>query len=208
MIPGGKEQYVDAVLTTREMVRLIKLLGIDFTSLETESSETPFSLGSSSGKLTGITGGTLEGLLRTIVPLMTGIEGTIQKSNDLRGLKGIKESKLKAGKQALHVAAVSGMSNAKVLLDQIEAGRNDLHIVEVMACPNGCINGGGQRIGSLEKHLKSRMKALYDIDEEEMIRTAHRNPVAMNLYEKFLGKPFSRENREIFCTSPIQPVTP
>ncbi|MEI6456558.1 MAG: [Fe-Fe] hydrogenase large subunit C-terminal domain-containing protein [bacterium] len=208
LIPGGKERYVDAVLTTRELVRLIRLLGIDFASLEPEPSETPFSLGSSSGKLAGITGGTLEGLLRTLVPLLNGVEGTIQKNNDLRGLKGIKESKLKAGKMALHVAAVSGLSNARSLLDQIEAGRNDLHIVEVMACPNGCINGGGQRIGSQEKNIKSRMKVLYDIDDEEMIRTAHRNPVAMDFYEKFLGKPFSKENREIFCTNRIQPVTP
>jgi iron only hydrogenase large subunit-like protein len=196
---GTQERYVDAVLTTREFVRLIRLLGIDFSTLEAELTETPFSLGSSSGKLTGVTGGTLEGFLRTVVQNLTGSELSTLKNNDLRSIKGIKESKVKAGKQVLHVAAVSGLSGARALLDQIEGGRNDLHIAEVMTCPGGCINGGGQRIGSPEKFLKSRMKAIYDLDDEEMIRTAHRNPVAIDFSQKFIGKPFSRENRELFC---------
>jgi len=197
-IPGSEKKYVDSVITTRELVRLINLLGIDFTNLEPEPMETAFSIGSSSGKIASISGGTLEGLLRSVYPLLTGQEMGNLKIPELRGLKGIKEARLKAGKQILNVAAVSGLGNAKSLLDEIEAGRNDLHIVEIMACPFGCINGGGQRIGSDEKYLKSRMKILYDIDEDEMIRTSHKNPVVLNLYEKFLGKPFCEQNQEFF----------
>lgn len=203
LIPSTGVKYVDNVITTRELVRLIHLLGIDFINLEPEPAETAFSIGSSSGKMTDIAGGTLEGLLRSIYPLLTGQEMGNLKISELRGLKGIKEIRLKAGKQILNVAAVSGLGNVKSLLEEIEAGRNDLHIVEIMACPFGCINGGGQRIGSDEKQLKSRMKVLYDTDDDEMIRTSHKNPVALDLYNKFLGNPFCEQNQKfLYCIHP------
>jgi len=189
-------RFVDAVITTRELVKMIYLLGIDFANLEPVPTETAFNMCSSSGKMFGVAGGALEGLLRTVYPLIAGSEGGPVKIMDLRGLKGRKEAKVKIGKQQLHVAAVSGLANVFPLLNELEAGRNDLHIIEVMACPYGCINGGGQRIGSEEKHLKARMKALYDTDEEEMIKVPHKNPVLTDLYEKFLGKPFSDRSRE------------
>ena len=108
---------------------------------------------------------------------------------------------MRIGKQVINVVSVSGLANAKTLLDEIEAGRNDIHIVEVMACPSGCINGGGQQIGTDEKSLKTRMKAIYDIDEEEIIKVAHKNPTILDLYEKFLAKPNSDRNKDFLHIS-------
>ena len=104
---------------------------------------------------------------------------------------------MRINKIPVNVVAVSGLANAISLMDEIAGGRDDIHIVEVMACPNGCINGGGQKIGTDEKMLKSRMKALYDIDEEEMVKVAHKNPTLNELFDKFLSKPNSERNREV-----------
>ncbi|MCX6268245.1 MAG: [FeFe] hydrogenase, group A [Bacteroidetes bacterium] len=193
----GITRNVDVVITTRELVSLIRLLGIDFNSLEPEPVDTHYSMRSAAGNLFGISGGHLEGLLRTVYQMMTGQEMSTLKINELRGLKGRKEAKIKIGKATLFVAAVSGLANVKSLVEDIEARRDNFSIIEVMACPNGCINGGGQKLNPDEKSIKSRMKALYDVDEEEMIRVAHKNPVIIDLYEKFLAKPGSDRNKEL-----------
>ncbi|MFZ4523349.1 MAG: [FeFe] hydrogenase, group A [Bacteroidales bacterium] len=197
----GISRNVDAVITTRELVRLIRLLGVDFNNLEPEPSDTHYSMRSSAGNLFGISGGHLEGLLRTIHFMMTGQEMSTLKISELRGMKGRKEARIKIGKTFINVAAVSGLPNVKSLLDDVEAGRQDVSIIEVMACPNGCINGGGQKLNSDEKNLKSRMKALYDVDEEEMIKVAHKNPVIIDLYDKFLAQPGSERNIELLHIS-------
>ena len=188
---------VDAVLTTRELVRIIRLLGIDFSSLEPEPIDPHYSMRSSSGNLFGISGGHLEGLLRTIHHMLTGQEMNTLKINDLRGLKNRKEARVRIGKETFKVVAISGIPNVKALIEDIEAQRKEFSIIEVMACPNGCINGGGQKLNSDEKNLKTRMKALYDVDDEEMIKVAHKNPVVVDLYDKFLAKPGSERNREL-----------
>lgn len=200
----NRSKYVDAVITTRELFKVIRTLGIDFSTLEPEPTDTAFSMRSSAGKLFGIAGGALEGVLRTIAFNMTGQELSPLKINDLRGLKTRKETRVKVGKQHINVVSVSGLANAKLLLDEIESSRGDFQIVEVMACPFGCINGGGQRIGSEEKNLKARMKAIYDVDEEEMIRVAHKNPIITDIYEKFLSKPNSARNREFLHAERIR----
>lgn len=179
---------IDAVLTTRELIRLIKLFGINFGSLEHEPVESFFGVQSSAGRLFGTSGGSLEGIIRTIIFTMTGQDVSGDKIAEIRGFKGRKEVKLKIGKNIYGFAAVSGLANVKPLLEEIRNGRNDLHLVEVMACPNGCINGGGQRFCSDEKTMKARMKSLYDSDEEDMIRSAHKNPLLADYYEQSLLK--------------------
>lgn len=191
---------VDAVITIRELIRMIRLLGVDFSNLEPEPSDTAFNLCSSSGRLFGISGGHLEGLMRTIHFMSTGQELNPAKINDLRGLKPRKEARIKINKMPVNVVAVSGLANAITLMDEIACGKVDFQIVEVMACPNGCINGGGQKIGTDEKNLKSRMKALYDVDEEEMVKMAHKNPTLTDIFDKFLSKPNSNRNQEILHT--------
>ena len=167
---------IDAVLTTRELIRMIRLFGIDFNTLEPENTELGFGVRGSSGRLSGISGGETEAVIRSFYYNMTGQEISPFKINELRGLKNRKEAKIKIGRSVYNFAAVSGLAAAKQLLEEIESGKSEFHMVEVMACPFGCINGGGQRLGTDEKALKSRMKALYDADEEEMIKVAHRNP--------------------------------
>jgi iron only hydrogenase large subunit-like protein len=112
-------------------------------------------------------------------------------------LKTHKEVRMKVAKQPLNAVAVSGLNQAKLLGEEILAGKEDYHIIEVMACPSGCINGGGQKLHPDEKCMKSRMKALYDVDDEEMIKTAHKNPIVVDLYEKFLAKPGSMHNADL-----------
>ena len=200
-IKDSDTPFVDAVITTRELIQIFKLLGIDFSALEPEPKDPAFSTRSSAGKLFGVSGGHLEGLLRTIHFMMTGQEMDPLKIHDLRGLKSRKEARIRIGKQILNVVSVSGLANVKTLLDEIETGGNDIHIVEVMACPFGCINGGGQQTGRDEKKLKTRMKAIYDVDEEEIIKVAHKNPIMTDLYEKFLAVPNSSRNKELLHIS-------
>jgi len=197
----GTGRYVDAVLTTREFARLIRLLGIDFGSLEPEPTDTHYGIRSSAGNLFGISGGHLEGLVRTVHQVMTGQEMGSLKIAELRGLKGRKEAKIRIGKNTISVSAISGLAAFKSLAEDIETGKEPARIIELMVCPNGCINGGGQKLNCDEKNLKARMKAIYDVDDEEMIRVAHKNPVIVDLYDRFLAKPASDHNRELLHSS-------
>jgi len=192
---------VDSVLTTRELIQLIRLMGIDFSNLEPEPADTAFSVRSSAGKLYGLAGGVAEGILRTLCYQVHGQELSPIKINELRGPKNRKETLLKMGKQTVKTIAVSGLANAMALLEEIDAGKTHAHLVEVMACPGGCINGGGQCLGADEKVMKARIKAIYDVDDEEIIKVAHKNPIVGELYEKFLGQPGSVRSREMLHIS-------
>lgn len=198
-------RYVDVVITIRELAQIIKMMGIDFRGLEPEPSDTAFGMRSSAGNLFGISGGHLEGLLRTIQHLSLGIDTNSVKFNELRGLKNQKETRVKIAGQHINAIAVSGLANAKNLVNDIVAGKKDYHLIEVMTCPWGCINGGGQKMHPDEKSMKSRMKALYDVDDEEMIKVAHKNPIVVDLYEKFLAKPGSTHNVELLHITREQP---
>lgn len=176
LLDGKDHPVIDAVLTTRELIRIIRLYGIDFNTLEPENTEFGFGVRGTAGRLSGIAGGESEAVIRSLYYQMTGQEISPVKINELRGLKNRKETRIKIGRISVGFAAVSGLAAARQLLDEIESGKAEFQMVEVMACPFGCINGGGQRLGTDEKALKSRMKALYDADEEEMIKVAHRNP--------------------------------
>ena len=111
-----------------------------------------------------------------------------------------KETKVQIGDLELGIAVVSGMANAKILLDEIRNGRKDIHFVEVMACPGGCIAGGGQRIGAGLEAIRARMKSLYDIDDKESIKVSHRNPEIAEIYKNFLGEPLGHKSHELLHT--------
>ncbi len=191
---------VDAVITTRELIRIIRFFGIDFSVLEPEPSYSSSTIRSSAGVLFGTAGGALEGIIRSFYYQVSGQEMTNYKILELRGMKGRKEYKLKIGKSVYGFASVSGLSNVKSLLDEIQSGRSDLHLVEVMVCPNGCINGGGQPFDASEKSIRSRIKMLYDTDEAEFIRVAHKNPLVNELYDQWLGKPGSEKSNQFLHT--------
>ncbi len=182
---------VDAVLTTRELVKLIRLNGIDIHHNESELPDMPMGMRSSAGKLYGASGGVTEALVRTLYYRITGKEMTQFRLTEARQSKGRKEFKCIIGQYELGFAVISGMVNVKELLNDILAGKNDIHFVEVMACPGGCVNGGGQPVPANPASVKARTRALYDIDEKESIKTAHKNPMALDLYHLFLKEPGS-----------------
>jgi iron-only hydrogenase group A len=174
-VDGKDHPLIDAVLTTRELIRMIRMYGIDFNTMEPGNAEPGLGARGTAGRLSGISGGESEAVIRSLYFQMTGQELSPVRINELRGLKNRKEAKVRIGRSTYGFAAVSGLAAALQLIGEIESGKNEFHMVEVMACPFGCINGGGQRLGTDEKALKSRMKALYDADEEEMVKVAHRN---------------------------------
>lgn len=193
---------IDAVLTTRELAKIIRMYGIDMNKLEPELADSPLGTRSSAGKIFGTSGGVMEAAIRTAYHSLTGKELTKFRIQDLRGDKGIKEAKVDIEGLELGVAVVSGLKNAADLLEQIRKGeKKDIHFIEVMACPGGCINGGGQPIGANEESVKARMKALYDIDDKDSIKFSHKNPYIIELYEKFLGEPLGHKSHELLHTS-------
>jgi len=191
---------VDAVLTTRELARLIRLYHIDLTKLEPQLADNPLGIRSSAGKIFGSSGGVMEAAIRTAHYFITGKEMQNFMVPEVRGMEGRKETKITIDGNEIGVAVVSGLKNAAVLLDEIKAGRKDIHFIEIMACPGGCINGGGQLIGTSDENIKARMKTLYEIDEKDSIKVSHRNPYILELYDKFLGKPLSHKSHELLHT--------
>ena len=142
----------------------------------------------------------MEAALRTAYFKLTGEELKEFKINAVRGLTGRKETKLQIGDLEVGVAVVSGLQNAKVLLDEIRNGRNDIHFIEIMACPGGCIAGGGQHIGADQKAILSRLSSLYDIDDRDSIKVSHKNPEVIELYDKFLGEPLGHKSHALLHT--------
>jgi iron-only hydrogenase group A len=191
---------IDVVLTTRELAKLIKLYGIDMNLIEPEVADEPYGMRSSAGKLFGAAGGMTEAVMRSLPWISENKEPSIIKNTELRGSKGIKESSLKVGKTKYKFMVISGLSNAIPVIDEIRAGNCDYDFIEIMACPGGCINGGGQPIGADEHTIKARMKALYSIDEKEIIRVSHKNPRLIELYKDFLGEPLGERSSSLLHT--------
>ncbi|HLO66498.1 MAG TPA: NADH-dependent [FeFe] hydrogenase, group A6 [Holophaga sp.] len=191
---------VDYVLTTRELAELLRIKGVDPGTLDPEGADSPFGERSSAGKLFGASGGVMEAAVRSAFFLLTGEEMKDYKIQDLRGMKGCKELRVKADGIELGAAVVSSLGQARKLMDEIKAGRSDLHFVEVMTCPGGCINGGGQPIGADPEAVKARMAALYQIDREDTLRVSHRNSQVQRLYREFLGEPLGAVSHELLHT--------
>jgi NADH-quinone oxidoreductase subunit G/NADP-reducing hydrogenase subunit HndD len=192
---------VDAVLTTRELADFIRMHGVDIHKLEPELADSPMGYRSTAGKLFGASGGVMEAAIRTAYYRLTGKELVSFRIPAIRGLEGRKEARIDIDGLEIGVAVVSGLGNAKVLLDEIRNGRNDIHFIEIMACPGGCIAGGGQKIGAGREAIIARMKTLYRIDDEESIKVSHRNPDIIGIYDKFLGEPCGHLSHELLHTS-------
>jgi NADH-quinone oxidoreductase subunit G/NADP-reducing hydrogenase subunit HndD len=142
----------------------------------------------------------MEAAVRTACYLLTGQELAKPELQPLRGMKSAKELHTRIGNLEVGAAVVSGLANARKLLEEIQAGRKDLQFIEVMTCPGGCINGGGQPIGANINAARARMQALYKIDQGEKLRTSHRNPWVTRLYEEFLGKPLGEKSHHLLHT--------
>ncbi|HOL62196.1 MAG TPA: NADH-dependent [FeFe] hydrogenase, group A6, partial [Elusimicrobiales bacterium] len=187
---------VDYSLTTRELARMISVYGVDFKNLKPQKADLPFGERSGAGKIFGSSGGVCEAALRTAYWLVTGKDLKKLDFESVRGMEGVKKTEVDINGIKIKVGVVSGLGNIKNILESPDF-KNDFDFVEVMACPGGCINGGGQPFVKNKKTLTERMKALYEIDKSENIRTSHSNQAVKFLYEDFLGKPLGEKSHHL-----------
>ncbi|MCI5772059.1 MAG: NADH-dependent [FeFe] hydrogenase, group A6 [Clostridiales bacterium] len=198
-------QDVDAVLTTRELAKMIKEAGIDFNSLPDGDFDSLMGQSTGAGVIFGATGGVMEAALRTAYETITGNALEDVNFTAVRGIQDIKEATVKVGDLDVSVAVVSGTGNAARLLDMVKAGEKCYTFIEVMACPGGCVNGGGQPIVDSNVRMTcdvrvERAKALYNEDAAKTIRKSHENPEIKQIYADFLGKPGSHKAHELLHT--------
>jgi len=179
------EQDTDFVITTTELVQMIKTTGIDFADLESEASDVPFGLGSGGGVIFGVTGGVTEAVIRRV--LADASPNTMQTIAEcgVRGLEGTKIFEVTAGKTTLRIGVVSGLKNTDQLIEKIKSGAVELDFVEVMACPNGCIGGGGQPCGTNRTKAK-RSAGLFQADSECDLKLPQDNPALDYVYNTLL----------------------
>ena len=197
--------YTDAALTTRELAKMIKEAGIDFANLADSKFDEPFGAASGAGAIFGATGGVMEAALRTAAMKLGG-KGAPLEFKEVRGTEGVKEAEYTVGKTTVKVAVASGLGNARKVLEAIKSGEKDYTFVEIMACPGGCINGGGQPYVHDEVRnnidLKAvRAQALYDYDRESKVRCSHDTPAVETLYKEFFGEPNSHKAHELLHTT-------
>ena len=179
---------VDAVMTIRELSQFIRLYGIDSSLIEGEPPDAPYSSHTSASSITGFSGGLTEALVRSLIHLNNPKENQPVKINELRSNKSRKELKIQLGKKEFKFVAVSGMANARKLLDELSFQPLKYDWIEIMACPMGCVNGGGQMFNSTESLIRSRIKSLYDADEKDSLRISLKNPAVQHLYETQIGE--------------------
>lgn len=192
---------IDYAITTRELARLIRLSGLDLDQLEAVSGDLPLRIAGSAGNLSGVAGGEVEATWRTLHQVLSGKDIQPSKMHRFRINKPYREMTVKAGKHEVRIAAVNGLSNTVELLKEILAGKKEIDILEVMACPGGCINGGGQPLPTNEGLVRIRSKAVFDMDNGARIHSAHQNPIVQRIYKELLGKPGSDVARDLFHTT-------
>jgi len=183
---------IDQVITTRELIKLIHLYGIDVHSLHEECSDDPFNIRSSAAKLVSVSGGVTEAVARTLNYFLTGEELSPIQVTKLRGIKNKKEIVLKMGKKNINFVVVSGLKSANKIIAEIREGKTKADFIEIMACPGGCINGGGQPFCNDEEVQKKLIKTIYNIDDKEAIKVAHKNPGVLKLYKDYMKEPLSQ----------------
>ena len=197
---------VDVALTTRELGRMIQQAGIDFKALEDTMYDPAFGIGSGAGAIFGATGGVMEAALRTAAEVIEKKPLEKLEFEEVRGTAGIKYATYKLGDIQLKVAVVSGTKNAKEVLNKVKAGELDVQFIEIMACPGGCVNGGGQpyQPASVRNNVDLRAlraSVLYNADSNKLaVRKSHENPVVQVLYKEFLGEPNSHKAHELLHT--------
>ena len=200
---------VDIAITTRELARLIERAGINFKALEDEKFDNPFDIGSGAGVIFGATGGVMEAALRTAAEVILGKKLEKLEFEEVRGIAGIKFADYKLGDITVRVAVASGTKNAKELLNKVKSGEVKVDFIEIMACPGGCVNGGGQPVQSATvrstKNLRElRASVLYTADKNLDLRKSHENSAVKKLYEEFFGEPNSHKAHEILHTTYVK----
>ena len=206
--------YTDAVLTTREVIWMIKSYGIDywnspameFWNMPKDDFDSPMGIASGAGDIFGTTGGVMEATLRTAAEKVTGKSVEKLEFTEVRAVEGLREATVQLGDKELRVAVANGLNNARIILDKVVSGKEQFHLIEIMACPGGCIGGGGQpypprNVKVLDKNLLAqRASALYAIDKEKTLRKSHENPAVLTLYKEFLGEVGGQKAHELLHT--------
>jgi NADH-quinone oxidoreductase subunit G len=191
---------VDLVLTTREIGRLFRMSGIDFSKLAPSQFDPWMGKYTGAGVIFGATGGVMEAALRTVYEVVTEQELKDVNFTAVRGMEGIKEAEVDLNGTVVKVAVAHGLSNARKLMDQVRAGQCDYHFIEIMACPGGCIGGGGQPITKANAKRAERIEAIYVEDEKTPIRKSHENPEIKTIYDEFLHEPLGHKSHELLHT--------
>ena len=193
-------QDVDYVLTTREIARMIREAGIDFVTLPDVVAD-PL-MGSYSGAATifGATGGVMEAALRTAYKLVTGKELENLDIKPVRGMQGIRAADVQVGDLTVKVAIAHGLANARILMEEVRAGKSPYHFIEIMACPGGCVGGGGQPLGFNLETRATRGSGLYSEDKSMPVRKSHDNPSVAKIYQNFLEKPLGEKSHHLLHT--------
>ena len=206
---GADVSDVDVSITTRELARMLKVKEIQFEAMPAGRFDEPLGIGTGAGVIFGATGGVMEAALRTAIEKMTGETCESFDFVEVRGVNGIKEATYDINGQIIRIAVVSGLSNVKDLLDKVKSGEADYHFIEVMACPGGCVNGGGQPHQPADVRAKVdirtvRAEALYANDEKSKIHKSHENPAIIELYNSYLGNPGSEKAHKLLHTSYVK----
>ncbi len=191
---------VDYVLTTRELARLFKKRNIHFSRLKPKKVDKAFDEPSGAGVIYGASGGVMESALRTTYEKLTGLKLEKIEFEEIRGAAGIKKAMVRINGGDKHLAVVNGLGNSKQILEEIKKGEVKYDCLEVMACPGGCIGGGGQPMPTNEKIRKARAQGLYSIDDKKKIRRAHENPVLQKIYKDFLGQNKEKSHQILHTT--------
>ena len=193
---------VDIVLSTRELARMIREAGIDFTSLEDGDFDAPMGVSSGAADIFGSTGGVMEAALRTAYEWVTETKLENVNFEQVRGLAGVRDAEIAIGDVTIKIAIAHGLANVRELLERVRSGEAEYHMIEVMACPGGCISGGGQpyTMGDMEI-LRKRAAGLYSIDTSKTMRRSHENPDVLRLYEEFIGEVYGAKAHELLHTS-------
>ncbi len=193
-------QDVDAVITTRELGSMIKGAGIALDRLVEDSFDDPLGISTGAAVIFGATGGVMEAALRTVYEVVTGKPLPNLELAAVRGMQGVKAASVELEDNSVHVAVAHGLENAHRLLEQIRAGESPYQFVEVMACPGGCVGGGGQPIPTTNELRELRAQAIYEVDRSLPLRKSHENPAVQQLYAEFLGQPLGDKSHQLLHT--------
>ncbi len=191
---------VDVVLTTRELAKLIKKAGIDFRNIPDDKFDEPFGITTGAGVIFGASGGVMEAALRTVYEVVTKEELPKIDFDFARGLKGIKEATIDLKGTKVNVAISNSLGHAKTILEGIKNKTSDYHFIEIMACPGGCIGGGGQPISKITNVKELRIAGIYSDDKSSKLRKSHENPAVKKLYDDYLIKPLGHKSHELLHT--------
>lgn len=191
---------VDIVITTRELGRMIREAGIDFASLPEENFDSPLGIGTGAGAIFGNTGGVMEAALRTVADVVSGEDLPKLEYEEVRGMEETREATVTVAGKEIKVAVVNTLGSARKMLERIKAGTADYQFIEVMACPGGCIGGGGQPVPVNREIRQKRREALFDCDRMSELRKSHENPEIKALYDNWLGKPLGEKAHRLLHT--------